>query len=75
MTNVPENKRNTHTSSLQSYFFDEQMYQYRYTIERTNAWCDSYRTLLVRQDTSIDSWAAWHYLFVIIQWIKKIVKL
>ena len=75
MANVPENKRNTTSPSLQSYFFDEEMYRYRYTIERTNAWCDSYRTLLVRHDTSIDSWSAWHYLFVIIQWIKKIVKL
>ena len=42
--------------------FDERMYQERFAVERTYAWMDSFRTLLVRQDTTVESWAAWHYL-------------
>ncbi len=56
-------------------YFDEVMYEQRYAVEQTNAWQDSYRTLLVRQDTSLGSWVAWHHLFCIHAWIKKLVKL
>lgn len=41
--------------------FDEMLYENRYTIERTNAWMDSYRTLLNRFDTTITSWKAFNY--------------
>lgn len=56
-------------------FFDELMYEQRYAIEQTNAWQDSYRTLSVRQDTSLGSWIAWHHLFFIHAWIKQVPKL
>lgn len=75
IANVPENQRNTISPKESKVIFDDEMYQCRYVIERTNAWCDSYRTMLIRQDTTSDSWMAWHCLFVIIQWVKNLIKL
>ena len=72
--NVPRNYRGANQIDDDT-FFDELMYEQRYAVERTNAWQDSYRTLLIRQDTSLSSWVAWHHLFCIHAWIKKLVKL
>ncbi|MEM6846330.1 MAG: transposase, partial [Bacteroidota bacterium] len=72
--NIPRNSRGG-SQIDDNTFFDELMYEQRYAVERTNAWQDSYRTLLVRQDTSLSSWTAWHHLFCIHTWIKKLVKL
>jgi transposase len=59
--NCPTNRRAAR--SLESdILFDDQMYQERFAVERTNAWNDSFRTLLIRQDTSLSSWWAWHFL-------------
>jgi transposase len=67
--NSPPNKRNA--SYLDSdILFDEEMYKERFAVERTNAWIDSFRTLLVRQDTTLDSWWAWHFIALTIWWIK-----
>ncbi|MBI3260094.1 MAG: transposase [Ignavibacteriae bacterium] len=43
-------------------FFDEELYSTRYINERTFAWMDSYRTLLVRFDTTTESWKNWHFI-------------
>lgn len=72
--NVPGNYRGANQIDDDTYF-DELMYEQRYAVERTNAWQDSYRTLLIRQDTSLGSWTAWHHLFCIHAWIKQLVKL
>ncbi|MEM6846076.1 MAG: transposase [Bacteroidota bacterium] len=53
--NVPRNYRVASQIDDDTYF-DELMYEQRYAVERTNAWQDSYRTLLIRQDTSLGSW-------------------
>jgi len=77
--NVPANQRNKGFGAPTDYYptdyypadyyFDELIYQERFVIEPTNAWADSYRTLLVSHDRSNASWNAWHYLFAIIQWL------
>lgn len=54
--------------------FDEMLYEQRYTIERTNAWMDSYRTLLNRFETTISSWKAFNYIAFIAIFLKKIYK-
>lgn len=54
--------------------FDEMLYENRYTIERTNAWIDAYRTLLNRFDTTVSSWKAFNYIAFIIIFLKKIYK-
>lgn len=54
--------------------FDEELYEQRYTIERTNAWMDSYRTLLNRFETTVSSWKAFNYIAFITIFLKKIYK-
>lgn len=73
--NAPPNIRRGKYLENEDLYFDELMYEQRYIVERTNAWMDSYRTLVVRQDTSRESWIAWHYLFCIKIWIDFLAKL
>jgi transposase len=42
--------------------FYEHLYKTRYVTERTFAWIDSFRTLLIRFDTTTLAWLNWHYL-------------
>ena len=72
--NCPRNRRRTKQLEDEVPLFDELMYDQRYVIERTNAWMDNYRSMLNRFDTSIHSWTAWHYIFSILFWIKRIEK-
>ena len=43
-------------------YFDGKIYTTRYINERTFAWMDSYRTLLIRFDTTTESWRNWHFI-------------
>ena len=54
--------------------FDEKMYEERFAVERTNAWMDSFRSLILRQDTKIDSWWAWHFIAATVWIIKHKIK-
>ena len=45
---------------------DELLYKERYSIERTNAWMDSYRSVLNRFDTTQTSWEGWNYIAFIL---------
>lgn len=51
---------------------DELLYKERYSIERTNAWLDSFRTLLNRFDTTISSWKSFNYIAFMVILLKKI---
>ena len=53
---------------------DELLYKERYSIERTNAWIDSYRSVLNRFDTTQTSWEGWNYIAFILIFPKKIRK-
>lgn len=65
--NIAENKRNEKELREQSVYFDGQLYKQRYVIERTNAWLDGFKTLLVRYEVKINTWMAAHFMaFVII---------
>lgn len=48
------------------------LYAERYSIERTNAWMDSFRTLLNRFDTTVANWTSWNYLAFAVLLLKKI---
>lgn len=72
--NAPHNRRRAKGLEDDLPYFDELMYEERYKIERTNAWMDNHRSFLLRFDRSTCSWNAWHYIFCIIQWINRIVK-
>ena len=56
------------------YLFDDILYKERYSIERINAWLDSYRSLLNRFDVTLTSWQAWNYIAFIVILIKKVKK-
>ena len=53
---------------------DELLYKERYSIERTNVWMDSYRSVLNRFDTTQTSWEGWNYIAFILIFLKKIRK-
>lgn len=72
--NTPHNRRRALGLEDDLPYFDELMYEERYTIERTNAWMDNHRSFLLRFDKTITSWSAWHYIFCITQWINSIIK-
>ena len=53
VANICISKRRNKTDDI---VIDEQLYAERYSVERTHAWMDSYRTLLNRFDTTVSSW-------------------
>jgi transposase len=67
--NVRFNKRNGDTDRDE--YFDQELYDKRYTVERTNAWMDSYRSLLNRFDTTNESWEGFNYLAFMVIALKK----
>ena len=59
--NVPRNARRARHLKDDDTYFDGLMYKQRFVVERSNAWMDFNRSFLIRFDTSIESWTAWHY--------------
>lgn len=53
IANIARNKRN---GIREHYLFDEHLYEHRYVIERTNAWVDAFKALLVRFETNKKYW-------------------
>ena len=62
--NICFNKRNG--KNERDEYFDQKLYKQRYTIERTNAWLDGFRSLLNRYDTTIESWKGLNYIAFIV---------
>ena len=55
--NIDKNKR--HGNSFESYtVFDELLYKTRFVIERSNAWLDAFKAILVRFETNNLHWKA-----------------
>ena len=73
IANICPNKRNGNANT--DYYFDQKLYQERYAIERTNAWMDSFRSLLNRFDTTLTSWKGFNFLAFIVIGLKKFYKL
>lgn len=71
IANVAFNPRN---GSSDDYFLDNEMYEERYSIERTNAWMDSFRSLLNRFDTTVASWESFNYIAFMVILLKKVRK-
>lgn len=69
--NIKENKRNKKSSESESYPFDNELYKERYAIERTNAWVDNFRQLIIRYETKARNWMGAHYLAFTIMFLKK----
>jgi len=71
--NVAFNHRNGNNND-EIYLLDGLLYEERYSIERTNAWMDSYRSVLNRFDTTTTSWESFNYVAFIVILLKKINK-
>lgn len=72
--NVCFNKRNGNIQNRDEYF-DKDLYGQRYAVERTNAWMDSFRSLLNRFDTTVESWKGFNYLAFFVIALKKFKKI
>jgi transposase len=61
--NIDENKRNRKTVKRgRKRHFNRDAYKARFTIERTFAWVDTFRTLLIRFERKDVYWLGFHYL-------------
>lgn len=69
IANICINKRREDADSI---LVDEELYAERYSVERTNAWMDCFRTILNRFDTTVTSWKSWNYLAFTVLLLKKI---
>jgi len=61
IANIDFNKRNAKNTD-RNYLFDSLLYKHRFVVERTNAWIDAYKALIIRFETRIDTWSSLHYL-------------
>lgn len=69
---IPNFARNKRSKTIEDdIYFDPELYKERYSIERTNAWLDSFRSLLNRNDTTVISWKALNYIAFIVIGLKK----
>jgi len=55
--NIDQNKRNGNPSTS-CFVFDEILYRTRFVVERTNAWLDAFKAILVRFETVNAHWKA-----------------
>jgi len=72
IANVDFNYRNGQVN--EDYLLDDLLYKERYSIERTNAWMDSFRSVLNRFDTTITSWTGFNHIAFMVILLKKVQK-
>jgi len=60
--NFDINKRNSKDPDQNDYMFDNQLYKERFVVERTNAWIDGFKSLIIRYETNARHWLGLHYL-------------
>ncbi|MEL7124227.1 MAG: IS5/IS1182 family transposase, partial [Bacteroidota bacterium] len=61
IANVDFNKRNSKNIDNQP-LLDDLLYKERFCVERTNAWIDAFKTLMVRFETRQHTWLSLHYI-------------
>ena len=59
--NIDFNKRNSKSTDHQP-LLDDELYKCRFCVERSNAWIDAFKCLLVRFETKSETWMSLHYL-------------
>jgi transposase len=61
--NIPENKRNRHSSKRgRKRLFNAEVYKRRFVAERTFAWVDKFKRLLIRFERKDVYWLSGHYI-------------
>jgi transposase len=68
--NIDVNKRNKKEPEEAYVYFDDELYKQRYVIERTNAWLDGFKTLLVRYEGKVNTWMAAHLMAFVVIFLK-----
>ena len=61
IANIDFNKRNSKNLDNQP-LLDDLLYKERFSVERTNAWIDAFKALLVRFETKARTWISLHHL-------------
>lgn len=59
MANICHNKRNADKDTV--HYFDKKLYKERYSVDSTNAWMDSFHSLLNRFETKITKLERIHF--------------
>ena len=67
--NIDKNERN---GADNEYLFDELLYKCRFVIERTNAWLDAFKAILVRFETNKIHWKALNLMAFCIILLRKL---
>jgi len=70
--NIPRNRRAADWQTDDDTPFDPELYRRRVVVEHANAWLDGFKTLLVRYETSVGNWLAWHWLAFAVIFLRKI---
>jgi transposase len=60
--NIARNQRSTDWQTDDDTPLDTELYRRRLVIERLHAWLDGFKTLLVRYETGLQNWLAFHWL-------------
>lgn len=72
MANIPKNRRNGEKSDDDFFIFDEELYKNRFKIERSFAWFDGFKGLIIRYETLNTTWKAMLYLGLIKSFMKNV---
>ncbi|GAA4360108.1 IS5 family transposase [Hymenobacter saemangeumensis] len=70
--NIPRNRRAADWQTDDDTLLDPELYRRRLAIERLNAWLDGFKALLVRFETGLQNWLAWHWLAFTVLLLRKI---
>lgn len=76
IANVKPNPRNGSSAAYESgqHVFDAELYRERTAVERSNAWLDGFKSLLVRFEFSIRNWKALHFMTFFVLLFRRIGK-
>ncbi|MFK8284187.1 hypothetical protein [Capnocytophaga canis] len=72
IANIPKNPRNGDNQEEEDYYFDEKLYKNRFKIERSFAWFDGFKGLIMRHETLNTTWNAMLYLGIVMKFITKV---
>jgi len=61
-------------SPIGTNIFDEELYKGRYVIERTNAWIDGFKAILIRFEFLVQNWMSLHFMTFSVIFLRKINK-
>ena len=76
MPNVRPNPRSGSPTLYKSgqHVFDEVLYGERGVVERSNAWLDSFKGLLVRFEFSVRNWKSLHFMAFLVIFLRRILR-